>query len=376
MQKENRESEELWSGKEKTLIGKENPKRADDSDSETSKQTRKDRSARNKSKIIKRLKSDIVESSTRKDKEEIEMSADKTKVIDFEMDNEQESLDNDISVVGENIPKRLAPEKIAPLFIKKRKLDPAFLEARKLFLQSEMSENEKRPVKRKPSPVRNPSLPFPRISHVTQLNSDSNSELDEIKFKLKSPCKYLPSLDVSKFKNMISLNDSTAKRWMTTLEPAESKVDIEEALNEIESRCSDARDLWKTISQFSKLESLKQLPKGRTSKRKAAIKKTVDTDKVKSIDDHDSVWICKYKPMSTQEIVGNEQAAAKLKTWLDKWKLPVVTENGSSGDEFYSSDCSSNYSSNGYNQVAILLGPHGCGKTASVYAVAEELGYR
>lgn len=63
----------------------------------------------------------------------------------------------------------------------------------------------------------------------------------------------------------------------------------------------------------------------------------------------------------------------KLKTWLEAWQTPV-REDYSSSEEFYSSD-NSYQNSLETNQVAVLLGPHGSGKTASVYAVAEELGY-
>ncbi|XP_011503900.1 PREDICTED: ATPase family AAA domain-containing protein 5, partial [Ceratosolen solmsi marchali] len=88
-----------------------------------------------------------------------------------------------------------------------------------------------------------------------------------------------------------------------------------------------------------------------------------------------SLWINKYKPNNSMEIVGNEEGVAKLKSWLKYWKLLKNNKEYSSSEEFYSSDCCvSNYVEN--NKVAVLIGPHGSGKTASVYAIANELGYK
>lgn len=392
MQKENRKSAEIVNGNAAILNGKENPSKSENSETEAPKLQRKDRAAKHKAKMKFQEKSDtdeefiekeVVTKRKRKGKSDAEeectenkgkkkVSQKETKNSDSKVDVKKE-LDSEVIIIEETLPKRSAPEKIAPLFIKKRKLDPAVLEARRLFLQSDLSENENRPAKRKPSPVRNPVLPFPQISHVTQLDSDPNSETGELKVQLKiQPCKFCPSKDVSEFKKITNVNDSFSKRWLKILDPTKS-ADVEEALSEFESKCEDARAMWKSISQTAKPKSPKQST--RTSKRRGAAKKIVKTEETKSIDDHDNVWIFKYKPMSTQEIVGNEQAAGKLKTWLDKWKTPVK-DDGNSDDDFYASDCSSNYSSSDFNQVAVLLGPHGCGKTASVYAVAEELGYR
>lgn len=297
---------------------------------------------------------------------------DKLKNLDSKINDNNESFDGDIIILKEVETKRSAPEKIAPLFIKKRKLDPAVLEARRIFLQSDMIENENRPTKRKPSPIRNPTLPFPIITHITQLDSENNHfETNEIKLPMKSISNYLLSLDVSKFNNMTKINCLPLERCLTTFDT--TNLNIEESLSEIETRCNDARKMWKNISLTGKGENLKKSPKVRTSKRRSSSKKIV----IEEEENVDNVWIHKYKPRSIEEIVGNEEPAGKLKNWLEKWKIPSRRNiDNSDDDDFYSSDCSSTCSSADYNQVAILIGPYGCGKTASVYAAAEELGYR
>lgn len=122
-------------------------------------------------------------------------------------------------------------------------------------------------------------------------------------------------------------------------------------------------------------------------KEKPKISATIRTKKNKQLENKETIgyktkvdqfecynWTYKYRPQSSCEVVGNEEAIIKLKEWLLGWKATFINEDVSSGDEFYSSD-NSRSKINENNQIAILLGPYGCGKTASVYAVANEFGY-
>ncbi|OAD55277.1 ATPase family AAA domain-containing protein 5, partial [Eufriesea mexicana] len=128
--------------------------------------------------------------------------------------------------------------------------------------------------------------------------------------------------------------------------------------------------MWSVISLIVKEQPNKIiLTKTRSKKNKQSEKKEGIEDSFECCS-----WTYKYRPKSSQEIVGNEEAVAKLKEWLLGWKAIFTNEDVSSGDEFYSSDSSSSKMIEN-NQVAVLLGPHGCGKTASVYAVANEFGY-
>ncbi len=60
------------------------------------------------------------------------------------------------------------------------------------------------------------------------------------------------------------------------------------------------------------------------------------------------MWSEKYRPDSLEEMVGNEEARAKLLLWLKKWKPGV--------------------------KAALLVGPPGTGKTTTVHLVAEKAG--
>ena len=60
------------------------------------------------------------------------------------------------------------------------------------------------------------------------------------------------------------------------------------------------------------------------------------------------MWTEKYRPQSLAEMVGNDEARAKLLLWLKKWKPGA--------------------------RAALLVGPPGTGKTTTVHIVAEKMG--
>lgn len=280
---------------------------------------------------------------------------------------------NECEIIDENVLKRKPNEKLAPLFVKRRKTDPAVTTARRLFLQSDIIDVENKNTDRKVN-YGTSMLPFPSISHITQLKNNSDSIRSEIKhkFSMKIEKKYSPTIDISNYKYIINCSEASTK---TINEPVRESV--ERVLLEIEKLYPDVQKMWKTISTIKNDSEKKPLSR-RIRKTRALERKRTLTENVRNEESRtdNCAWIYKYKPMSAQEVVGNEQAADKLKDWLSSWRMSLTKENDySSGDEFYSSDCSSSCN-NENNQVAVLLGPHGSGKTASVYAIAEELGYR
>lgn len=283
---------------------------------------------------------------------------------------------NECEIINENSLKRKPNEKLAPLFTKRRKTDPAITAARRLFLQSDIVDIENKNTDRKVN-YGISMLPFPSISHITQLNNKSDSTRSEIKhkFSMKIEKKYLPSIDISNYKYITNCSE-TLKVTKTINEPV--RENVERVLSQIEELYPDVRRMWKIILTIKDKSEKKLLPRMRIRKTRAFERKRMLLESVENEENqfNNCAWIYKYKPMSVQEIVGNEEAAGKLKDWLSGWKISLTKENdNSSGDEFYSSDCSFSCN-NENNQVAVLLGPYGSGKSASVYAIAEELGYR
>ncbi|XP_029413767.1 ATPase family AAA domain-containing protein 5 isoform X2 [Nannospalax galili] len=102
----------------------------------------------------------------------------------------------------------------------------------------------------------------------------------------------------------------------------------------------------------------------------------------------DMLWTEKYQPQNANELIGNELAIKKLYSWLKDWKRKAELEEkqnlkgkrdekqedlsdtidfkGSSDDEGESHLCN----------TVLITGPTGVGKTAAVYACAQELGFK
>ncbi|XP_046279976.1 ATPase family AAA domain-containing protein 5 isoform X3 [Marmota monax] len=102
----------------------------------------------------------------------------------------------------------------------------------------------------------------------------------------------------------------------------------------------------------------------------------------------DMLWTEKYQPQNASELIGNELAIKKLHSWLKDWKRRAELEErqnlkgkreekqedlsdskdfkGSSDDEEESRLCN----------TVLITGPTGVGKTAAVYACAQELGFK
>ncbi|XP_014651870.1 PREDICTED: ATPase family AAA domain-containing protein 5 [Ceratotherium simum simum] len=115
------------------------------------------------------------------------------------------------------------------------------------------------------------------------------------------------------------------------------------------------------------------------------------TSEISSIPDsgtEDMLWTEKYQPQNSSELIGNELAIKKLHSWLKDWKrraeleerqnlkgkkeekqedlLDSIDFKGSSDDEEESRLCN----------TVLITGPTGVGKTAAVYACAQELGFK
>ncbi|MHA1806633.1 MAG: replication factor C large subunit [Candidatus Thorarchaeota archaeon] len=61
-------------------------------------------------------------------------------------------------------------------------------------------------------------------------------------------------------------------------------------------------------------------------------------------------WPEKYRPVTTSQIVGNEDARTQLNTWIKSWSQGIPSK-----------------------RAVLLLGPPGVGKTTTIYALANDL---
>ncbi|VDN58618.1 unnamed protein product [Dracunculus medinensis] len=94
------------------------------------------------------------------------------------------------------------------------------------------------------------------------------------------------------------------------------------------------------------------------------------------------MWCEALRPRRLSEILANENSIKKIHVWLKNWKkrleidiLPPAPRKklrkrkGEDTDEDYEDDANFDLSN-----TFILSGPVGCGKTAAIYGIAEELG--
>ncbi|NIP35905.1 MAG: AAA family ATPase, partial [Thermoplasmata archaeon] len=63
-------------------------------------------------------------------------------------------------------------------------------------------------------------------------------------------------------------------------------------------------------------------------------------------------WSSRFRPCTLKEIAGNERAIRQLQTWLKSWGKGIPKQ-----------------------RATFLFGPPGVGKTCSVIALADDLGY-
>eukprot|EP00063_Salmo_salar_P011472 XP_013986307.1 PREDICTED: ATPase family AAA domain-containing protein 5-like isoform X2 [Salmo salar] len=107
----------------------------------------------------------------------------------------------------------------------------------------------------------------------------------------------------------------------------------------------------------------------------------------------DLLWTEKYRPQHSSEVIGNLVSVKKLHSWLKKWKRRAdceerrkgrerkLEENANSNDSWDCGDFQgeARVEEDGEEDLCstmLITGPPGVGKTASVYACAQELGFK
>ncbi|XP_069511061.1 ATPase family AAA domain-containing protein 5 [Ambystoma mexicanum] len=102
----------------------------------------------------------------------------------------------------------------------------------------------------------------------------------------------------------------------------------------------------------------------------------------------DVLWTEKYQPQDSSELIGNSGAIKKLHCWLKEWKARTDREEKKSQREKKSDENSqdtwgqSDFEGDSGDEeeflcnTVLITGPSGVGKTAAVYACAQELGFK
>ncbi|XP_028935638.1 ATPase family AAA domain-containing protein 5 isoform X3 [Ornithorhynchus anatinus] len=101
----------------------------------------------------------------------------------------------------------------------------------------------------------------------------------------------------------------------------------------------------------------------------------------------DMLWTEKYQPQNSSELIGNRLAIKKLHSWLKDWKKRAEFEEknvkGKRDDKQQDLSDSIDFKGDDSDEeesplcnTVLITGPTGVGKTAAVYACAQELGFK
>ncbi|XP_052071004.1 ATPase family AAA domain-containing protein 5-like isoform X2 [Mytilus californianus] len=184
---------------------------------------------------------------------------------------------------------------------------------------------------------------------------------------------------------------------------AEMTYDIEEQ-KDSKSKKDESADTGKEVKKKTKRRSLRL-------KKKDEVMEVIDLgspepviEETSSGDNKQEIaivvpWTDKYQPTHSSEIVGNSNNVKKLKTWLIEWKHKVDKEakkmkklamkesknrTKEKEDDWWADDDSDfNVDSEGSEEeedklcnTVMLMGPTGIGKSTTVYALAQEIGFK
>ncbi|XP_045155929.1 ATPase family AAA domain-containing protein 5 [Echinops telfairi] len=204
-----------------------------------------------------------------------------------------------------------------------------------------------------------------------------NALLEEIRwsnpgFSLKN---YFPLL-LKKQSEPVALSERLSKQ-----EPDVNQKEAKRKRTETENRKSKRK---KPNDSSDSPQKLSGKPEELDQRNKSSEIK-LDSSKESAVED--TLWTEKYQPQNSSELIGNELVIKKLHSWLKDWKrrteleerqnlkgkrdenpeaLSDSTDFKGSSDEEESQLCN----------TVLLTGPTGVGKTAAVYACAQELGFK
>ncbi|NXY30370.1 ATAD5 protein, partial [Pomatorhinus ruficollis] len=115
-----------------------------------------------------------------------------------------------------------------------------------------------------------------------------------------------------------------------------------------------------------------------------------DPSALSGVEKEDMLWTEKYQPQDSSELVGNRKGIERLHSWLKEWKKRAdleekrnqkrekedqEQEDSLSSLDFKDSKSDIEEETTLCNTV-LITGPPGVGKTAAVYACAQELGFK
>ncbi|KAL4707723.1 hypothetical protein ACJJTC_014904 [Scirpophaga incertulas] len=281
---------------------------------------------------------------------------------------------------NDNLNSQKKSVKMAPIFNVKPLLDPAAIEAKQKFLNSGVPDKIKK-IFDKQKNINTGLNCFSTVVHVQQIQLSN----------ISSPkCDYFNIDDEDNDVEKDKLNTKFLFDKLMTYEKKPYKVSTTNNLLSSENTLGLLKRIKQSYPKFPVYRTFKLLKDKSQGVCSDINYRNLDNsievmNSIMEINKDELIltlnWTDKYKPMSSKQIIGNFQTTKELKKWLVSWtendlkikQKSIVTSDSS---DFYQSDTDSTDCIKNYNNLLILTGPVGSGKTSMVYAVASELAMK
>ncbi|NXD63801.1 ATAD5 protein, partial [Eolophus roseicapillus] len=186
--------------------------------------------------------------------------------------------------------------------------------------------------------------------------------------------------------------ETKRKRKETEEHKSKRRKQIEGSETEIKSGLSENPFSPTSGKKQAETEQAMHLRKSKTQKPDVMIEDTEylsEPNSLSGAEKEDVLWTEKYQPQDSTELVGNKKEIERLHSWLKEWKKRADWEEkrnqkGEKDKEHEDSLDSLDFKDNKSDieeetnlcNTVLITGPPGVGKTAAVYACAQELGFK
>lgn len=280
--------------------------------------------------------------------------------------------------ISEEVDQPKKPIKLAPIFAVKPQIDVAAIEAKQKFLNSGVPDKLRKMIGKQNKSIGENF--FHTVVHVHQ-NVVMNTNAS-----FKFPDSFRRNDSDDEFAEMACKVDFYKKLLLFKQNLKDIDPNLTIARNKTQVLLQNIKQLYPRFPVYRTYRLLRE--KNRGEFRDCSYLDLDNSIEVinglveLNVESPDKLsWTDKYKPTSGKQIIGNFESIKELRKWLISWtendlKFKKNDKAGSDSSDFYISDADSKDSMKCTNNLLVLTGPVGSGKTSLVYAIAAELAIK